>query len=136
MDSPNILDLNILFAGFPLVLSVGSESYRFRTCWNVGRHCNADFEVHILLTGSCVMEIGSQEILVPSGNAVLVPPGAYHCLHQTSEDFEWFCFSFHSPQQRFSQNLLTQLIIKSISEYYSQVVSGCIIIFIMKSGGI
>jgi len=109
MNSPNILDLNILFADFPLNLNVGPEAYHFRTSWNVGRHCNADFEVHILLSGSCVIEIGNQEIAVSSANAVLIPPGVYHSLHHLSEDFEWFCFGFTSSHQEFSQILRMQL---------------------------
>ena len=109
MDSPNVLDLNILFADFPLDLNVGPEAYRFRTSWNVGRHCNADFEVHILLSGSCEIEIGNQEISLTSANAVLIPPGVYHSLHHLSDNFEWFCFGFSSPRQEFSEFLLAQL---------------------------
>lgn len=109
MNSPNILDINILLADFPLDLSVGPEAYHCRTSWNVGRHCNADFEVHILLSGSCVIEIGNQEIPVSASNAVFIPPGIYHSLHNLSDDFEWFCFDFTSPRREFSQLLCAQL---------------------------
>lgn len=109
MESPNFLDLNLQFAGYPLNLRMGPEVFHWPNTWQTGRHCNADYEVHILLSGSCVLEVADREIPFSASNAVLIAPGVYHCLHRLSEDFEWFCFSFTSSQKEFSQRLLDQL---------------------------
>lgn len=109
MKSPNLLDLSFRFAKYPLSVHVGPEVCYSRKYWNGGHHCNADFEVHILLAGSCVIEVGHQTFKISQSEAMLIPPGVYHCLTEPSADFEWFCFCFSSKQKGFSQALLAQI---------------------------
>ena len=109
MESPNLLDLCFDFANYPLNVHVGSEVCSFKTEWNGGHHCNADFEVHILLSGSCTMDVGHQVFRLSQFDAVLIPPGIYHCLLEPSSNFEWFCFRFSCRQTAFSDALLNQI---------------------------
>ena len=109
MNSPNSLDLTLQFAGCPVVLRMGYEDSFMRSKWEVGRHCNADFEVHILLSGNCTLEIDNQSLPFSSSSAVLICPGIYHYGHKLSSDFERFGFSFISPRHDFVEALKHQI---------------------------
>lgn len=109
MDSPNWMDIELQLAGASLNLRMGSEEYHSRKLWRAARHCNADYEIHILLAGSCVLEVGHQDIHFSATKAILIAPGTFHCPHNLSEDFEWFCFSFMPTNQGFSQQLFDQI---------------------------
>lgn len=109
MDSPNSLDLALQFAGCPLTLRMGYEDSHMRSKWEVGRHCNADFEVHILLSGNCTLEIDHQSLPFCSSSAVLIPPGIYHYAHKLSPGFERFGFSFISSRRDFVEVLRSQI---------------------------
>jgi AraC-like DNA-binding protein len=109
MDSPNSLDLTLYFAGCPIALRMGYEDSHMRGKWEVGRHCNADFEVHILLSGSCTLEIDDQRLPFCCSSAVLIPPGIYHYDHKLSAGFERFGFSFISSRKDFTEALRSQI---------------------------
>ena len=109
MDSPNYMDLELQFAGSQINLRMGPDDYHSRHSWNTGRHCNADFEVHIMMSGSCTLGVGNQDIHFQTSKAVLIAPGTFHAPHNLSEDFERFCFSFMPVRQDFSQQLSDQV---------------------------
>lgn len=128
MESPNCLDLELQFAGSPINLRMGPDDYHSRKSWQAGRHCNADYEVHILLSGSCVLEVGNQAINFLNSKAVLIAPGTFHGPHNLSEDFERFCFSFMPTRQDFSQQLFNQIRTASICTLPPEAISICRII--------
>lgn len=109
MVSPNQRDLEIPFAGTVLKLRMGPNDDQERRTWNMGRHSNAEFEIHILLSGSCDLELGNQDIQFQTAKAMLIAPGTFHGPHNLSEDFERFCFSFMPTRQDFSQQLCDQV---------------------------
>ena len=125
MNSPNFLDLELQFAGCPVSLRMGPEAFHLRKTWQIGRHCNADFEVHILLSGSCTLEVGSQDVSFSAPNAMLIAPGVYHSPHDLSEDFERFCFCFMPARQDFSKKLLTQLQTAAICDLPPEALTIC-----------
>lgn len=125
MESPNWLDLDLQIAGSALTLRMGSEEYHSRKIWRAARHCNADYEVHILVSGSCVLEVGNQDINFVANKAILIAPGTFHCPHNLSEDFEWFCFSFMPTNQVFSQQLFDQIRTASICTLPPEAISIC-----------
>lgn len=109
MNSPNYMDLELQFAGTTLNLRMGPDDYYGRHHWNAGRHCNADFEIHIMLAGSCELAVGNQDINFQTSRAMLIAPGTFHGPHNLSDDFERFCFSFMPTRQDFSQQLVDQV---------------------------
>ena len=125
MNSPNYMDLELQFAGNTLNLRMGPEDYHARHSWNAGRHCNADFEVHILLSGSCMLEVGNQDIHFQTAKAMLIAPGTFHGPHNLSEDFERFCFSFMPTRQDFSQQLIDQVRTVAICSLPPEAISIC-----------
>ena len=125
MDSPNYMDLDLQFAGTTLNLRMGPEDYHARRSWNAGRHCNADFEVHIMLSGSCALEVGNQDIHFQTAKAMLIAPGTFHGPHNLSEDFERFCFSFMPVRQDISQQLTDQIRTVAICSLPMEAISVC-----------
>lgn len=125
MDSPNSLDLTLQFAGCPVILRMGYEDSHARSQWEVGRHCNADFEVHILLSGHCALEIAHQNFPFCSPHAALIAPGIYHYAHKLSCDFERFGFSFISSRRDFVEALKSQIQTAEIFNLSPDTVSLC-----------
>ena len=86
-------------------VSVCGEGIRLRThedlfqmkyVWSCDRHSHADYEIHLILRGSCVVNVGQTPYNLQSPCALLIAPGQYHFLPQPlSGDFERFslCFS-------------------------------------------
>ena len=134
MNSPNYMDLDLQFSGSTLNLRMGPEDYHSRHSWNAGRHCNADFEIHIMLSGSCSLEVGNQDIHFQTSKAMLIAPGTFHGPHDLSEDFERFCFSFMPTRQDFSQQLIDQVRTVAICSLPPEAITLCQLILDELSG--
>jgi len=72
----------------------GPEFPRKICRWDVNRHCNAQYELHIALNGNCTIDVDGENFLLSPGDALLIAPGQYHCPKETSYDYECFIFSF------------------------------------------
>ena len=132
VESHNRIELQI--AGTPIILQMGPDDEASRRTWPTGRHNNDEFEVHILLAGSCELEVGNQTINFPQSKAVLIAPGTFHGPRNLSEDFERFCFSFVPTRQEFSQQLIDQVRTASICNLPPVAASICKIILGELSG--
>lgn len=73
-----------------LVLGQFSNQYT----WTTGRHCNAEYELHIILQGCCSLEVEDQQLILAQNQAVLIPPGQYHHPKSVGKDFERFSLPF------------------------------------------
>lgn len=62
--------------------------------WASLRHCNAEYELHIAMSGSCQLEIEDHTYLLTAPQAIIIPPGLYHYPYELSETFEHFTISF------------------------------------------
>ena len=60
----------------------------------VMRHCNAENELFIVLSGSCHMDIEDKEFFLEKGDSILVPQGKFHSTPSVSEDFVNFVLPF------------------------------------------
>jgi len=103
------LDLRVQFADAPMVIRMGTQDYDDRTNWPVQRHCNADYEVHILLGGSFTFDVDDQSFPVNAGDAVIIAPGCSHYPHDLSTDFERFTFSFMPAATSLQEKLLSHI---------------------------
>ncbi len=52
------------------------------------RHCNAEYEYFIILSGTCRMDVEDKEINLSAGDGMLIPPKKYHLTLDMSEDFQ------------------------------------------------
>ncbi len=64
------------------------------TVCDTNRHCNACYELHICLRGSCVMGIDEKSYFLSERDAVLIAPGRYHCQKEEGENHEHFVIPF------------------------------------------
>lgn len=73
-------------------LSSGFENQQWG--WKTERHCNAEYELHIILEGTCRLEIGDRCYTFTEGSGVVIPPEVFHHPAVTSGTFERFSVSF------------------------------------------
>ncbi len=88
-------------------ISDKDHSYRYR--WNSHRHCNAEYELHIILWGSCQVEVEDVYTELKEKQAILIAPGQYHHPRTTSEEFERFTIAFSASKGDFLTTLRSQL---------------------------
>lgn len=62
--------------------------------WDTRLHCNADYELHLITKGTCVLDVENAQYNLSAGQAVLVAPGKYHKSHVQTGDFERFTLGF------------------------------------------
>ncbi len=60
----------------------------------VERHCNAEFELHIVLDGYCDMDVEDRTYHLERGTGLLIVPTSHHCPLAVSKSFVNFIFKF------------------------------------------
>lgn len=65
-----------------------------RHFWNTARHCNAEYELHMVLEGACQLEVGDQSYSVTAKTGIIIPPGVFHHPTVTSSTLDRFSLSF------------------------------------------
>lgn len=100
--------------GSPFWIHLGVEALQlwmnenidqFRCNWDCMRHSNADYELHIVLDGSCSIEVADKKYFLKKGQAILIAPGQYHCPQQDPGAFERFSMSFSVEEGQLSAQL-------------------------------
>lgn len=89
-----MLSIKMTFGDEQCRIYAGPEFPRRITNWQVQRHCNARYELHITLKGSCTVDVDTKKFSLSVGEALLIAPGQYHCPKEKSDDYECFIFSF------------------------------------------
>lgn len=88
------------------VLRLGREQLRLvgldrlnqmRYRWDEKRHSNAQWELHLILQGSCRVDLEEGSCCLCSGQALLIPPGHHHRPQANPGAFERFSLSV-SPE--------------------------------------
>lgn len=62
--------------------------------WNGKGHNHAVYELHMLLEGACRVDVEGKSYLLQAGQALLIPPGAYHCPMPAMGPFARFSMAF------------------------------------------
>lgn len=85
---------------YPIKLEQGYLSFSFADnnvrnyTWNSKRHCNAEYELHVILNGTCAVDVEDKQYEVKEKQAILIAPGIYHKPHMHMENFERFSLGF------------------------------------------
>ena len=74
-----------------------------RISWNVDRHCNAEYEVHIAIQGKCSITLNDESLFLNEGSFLIIAPGCYHSSKTISDKFEHFFFSFYDENSMLSK---------------------------------
>ena len=101
-----------------LALSIGKETVysRFdlslidesRQVWQENRHCNPDYELHVILRGTGTVDVESERYTLCQ-QAILIAPGVYHLPRSLPGEFERFSFSFFPADGDLSDSLAKQV---------------------------
>lgn len=81
-----------------LQLRLNDRIHLYKDSWECKRHSNAEFELHMVLKGSCILEIEDRHYTLQARSAVVIPPGQYHLPKPLPGEFERFTLSFSLGQ--------------------------------------
>jgi len=76
-----------------------------RYIWNTERHSNADYELHLILSGACSVEVGNDTYALLPGHAILIAPGQYHKPKVTAPAFQRLSIPFVLSKGRLAQSI-------------------------------
>ncbi len=65
-----------------------------RYVWEATRHCNAEYELHIVLKGCIPVDVEENHLLLEVRQGLLILPGQYHSTTNPSGEFERFPIGF------------------------------------------
>lgn len=77
-----------------LLLRQSENMHLNRHCWRNNRHNNADYELHIILKGCCLLDVEDHQYPLQEGQAVLIAPGQYHRPQTLPGEFDFYSLSF------------------------------------------
>ena len=76
-----------------------------RDSWVSNHHCNADYELHVILKGKCDVTVEDEKHELSDGKAILIAPGKYHEPHALSPSLERLSMSFTAAESALSSAL-------------------------------
>ena len=121
--------ITLTFGGVPITLYLGVDVHDGRHRWDVKRHCNGDYELHIILKGACRVNVEKDTYTFQPGVALLIAPGLYHCADTISEDFLHFSISFSAGSPAAMQLPVFRNVTCRIFQVDSQVQDLCRAVF-------
>ncbi len=94
--------------------------------WHDTTHFHVDSEIHIILNGNALIEIGGNDVEINAGDICLLAPGSSHYPKAYSDTLEKTNFSFNLTEnyacnrstKSFSEYVYYSNIFKSVSEYF------------------
>ncbi|MBQ9974799.1 MAG: AraC family transcriptional regulator [Oscillospiraceae bacterium] len=81
-----------------------SAQKHLRSEWKPVRHSNTAHELHIILQGSCRVELVDREVEIKAGQGLIILPNTFHCCRSITKPFLRMTVNF-IPQ---NQDLLTE----------------------------
>ena len=103
------VSLNISLSDEVLSLQRHTANYFCVKGWNSKRHNNSLDELHIILSGSCQLEIEESQHLLRAGSVILVRAGKFHGPPKVQQDVERCSFLLSVTQGGFLDNQLELL---------------------------
>ena len=98
-------DVKLIIDNTTFVLRLGKRFLDYCEYWNTARHCNANYELHIILKGSCELDVASRTHLLTEGNAILIAPNEYHMPHVVTDSFLRLSIPFSLSEHHLSKAL-------------------------------
>lgn len=98
-------DIKLIIDDTTFVLRLGRRFLDYCEYWNTARHCNANYELHIILKGACELDVASKTHVLEAGNAIVIAPNEYHMPHVTTEEFLRLSVPFSLSEHHLSKAL-------------------------------
>lgn len=77
--------------------------------WRSFRHCNAEFELHIILSGSCALDVEGHVCPLSTGDAIMILPNSFHSAHRVTDAFERLSLGLVAKPGSYIAQLLREL---------------------------
>lgn len=88
------LEFDLAVGAQKILLRMDRRQGDFRGSWDGMMHNHAAYELHILLSGEATVDVEGESYLLKAGQALLIPPGQYHCPVSARGVFERFAATF------------------------------------------
>lgn len=99
-----------ILLGKEKILITGDNGARLlKHTWDEKRHNNAEWELHLILSGTCRVDIDDQHRLVHAGQLMLIAPGQYHRPKALAGAFERFSLSLTVQESQLLQQLQNRI---------------------------
>lgn len=98
-------DVKLIIDDTTFVLRLGKRFLDYCEYWNTARHCNANYELHMILKGECELDVAAKTHKLEAGNAIVIAPNEYHMPHVTSEEFLRLSIPFSLSEHHLSKAL-------------------------------
>lgn len=98
-------DVKLIIDDTTFALRLGKQFLEYCDGWNTARHCNANYELHIILKGACKLDVTSKVYTLEAGNAIVIAPNEYHMPHVISSDFLRLSIPFSLSEHHLSKAL-------------------------------
>ena len=98
-------DIKLIIDSTTCVLRLGPKFLDYCDYWNTARHCNANYELHIILKGTCDLDVAAKTHKLEADQAIVIAPGEYHMPHVTSEEFLRLSIPFSLSEHHLSKAL-------------------------------
>lgn len=115
----------LTLGGCKLNVLLGSLTQKSPNSWNCNRHSHADYELHIILRGGCVMDVEDNRYTLERMQAILIPPGLYHLPTPTESEFQRLVIPFSPSESPLKKQLETQITKTSIFSVTQQIATLC-----------
>ena len=83
------------------------SSDRFK--WRTFRHCNAEYELHIIISGSCSLDVDGNVHPLSAGDALVIAPNCFHSANLVTDKFERLSLSLVVDPGSYVAELLYEL---------------------------
>ena len=77
--------------------------------WSTERHCNAEYELHIILSGTCSVDIAEQQHILNGPQTLLIAPGQYHNSAELTDNFVHFALNFSLGDDALAQKFISRI---------------------------
>ena len=108
-------------------ISKNFEHQRYH--WDASRHCNAEYELHILLKGKIRMEVEETHLLLEACQGILILPGQYHVPLEVCEEPEHFVLSFTLSDGELADTLNRELLSFRVFSLSTDMLQECLSIY-------
>ena len=92
-----------------MLLHMNDKLFLFKNGWDTNRHNNSEFELHIILHGSCRLDVENSHLHLKESDAVIIAPGRFHAPTIDQGAFERFSVSFTLSQGQLLSSLTEQV---------------------------
>lgn len=99
----------ILLGKEKVLVTGDSGTNLLKHTWDEQRHNNAEWELHLILSGACQVDIDDRHCFVQAGQLIMIAPGQYHRPKALPGAFERFTLSLALPEGHLLKQLQSRI---------------------------